>query len=45
MILWPDTFNNHFHPQTAQAAVEVLETAGFQVVVPSRVAVLRTAAL
>ena len=34
VILWPDTFNNHFHPQTAQAAVEVLEAAGFQVTVP-----------
>ncbi len=34
MILWPDTFNNHFHPQTAQAAIEVLEAAGFQVTVP-----------
>ena len=27
-ILWPDTFNNHFHPEVAQAAVEVLEDAG-----------------
>jgi Fe-S oxidoreductase len=35
VILWPDTFNNHFHPQTAKAAVEVLEQAGFQVVVPN----------
>ncbi len=35
-ILWPDTFNNHFHPEVAQAAVEVLETAGFQVWVPER---------
>jgi len=34
VILWPDTFNNHFHPQTAEAAVEVLEHAGFQVIVP-----------
>ena len=34
VILWPDTFNNHFHPQTAMAAVEVLEAAGFQVEVP-----------
>jgi FAD/FMN-containing dehydrogenase/Fe-S oxidoreductase len=34
VILWPDTFNNHFHPQTAIAAVEVLEAAGFRVVVP-----------
>ena len=36
VILWPDTFNNHFHPQTAKAAVEVLEDAGFQVVVPRK---------
>jgi Fe-S oxidoreductase len=34
VILWPDTFNNHFHPATAIAAVEVLESAGFSVEVP-----------
>jgi FAD/FMN-containing dehydrogenase/Fe-S oxidoreductase len=34
VILWPDTFNNHFHPEIAKAAVDVLEHAGFQVVVP-----------
>jgi FAD/FMN-containing dehydrogenase/Fe-S oxidoreductase len=34
VLLWPDTFNNYFQPQTAQAAVEVLEAAGFRVVVP-----------
>ncbi len=34
VILWPDTFNNHFHPHVARAAVEVLENAGFQVWVP-----------
>jgi FAD/FMN-containing dehydrogenase/Fe-S oxidoreductase len=34
VLLWPDTFNNHFHPKTAKAAVEVLEAAGFQVIVP-----------
>jgi FAD/FMN-containing dehydrogenase/Fe-S oxidoreductase len=34
VILWPDTFNNHFHPETAKAAVNVLEAAGFQVRVP-----------
>ena len=34
VILWPDTFNNHFQPKTAQAAVEVLEDAGFRVEVP-----------
>lgn len=34
VILWPDTFNNHFHPATAKAAVAVLEAAGFRVTVP-----------
>jgi FAD/FMN-containing dehydrogenase/Fe-S oxidoreductase len=34
VLLWPDTFNNYFHPETAKAAVGVLEAAGFQVIVP-----------
>jgi len=34
VILWPDTFNNYFHPEVAAAATEVLEDAGFRVVVP-----------
>jgi len=34
VMLWPDTFNNNFHPSIARAAVEVLEDAGYQVVVP-----------
>jgi Fe-S oxidoreductase len=34
VILWPDTFNNHFLPATARAAVNVLERAGFEVCVP-----------
>ena len=34
MILWADTFNNYFLPATARAAVEVLEAAGFRVLVP-----------
>jgi FAD/FMN-containing dehydrogenase/Fe-S oxidoreductase len=34
VILWPDTFNNFFHPETAIAAVEVLERAGFHVILP-----------
>jgi Fe-S oxidoreductase len=34
VLLWPDTFNNYFHPSTAKAAVEVLEAAGFKVIVP-----------
>ena len=34
VLLWPDTFNNYFRPDTAKAAVGVLEAAGFRVVVP-----------
>ena len=34
VLLWPDTFNNYFHPETAIAAVEVLEGLGFQVIIP-----------
>lgn len=34
VMLWPDTFNNHFFPDTARAAVEVLEAANYQVIVP-----------
>jgi FAD/FMN-containing dehydrogenase/Fe-S oxidoreductase len=34
VLLFSDTFNNYFRPQTARAAVEVLEHAGYQVVVP-----------
>lgn len=36
VLLWPDTFNNHFHPEVAQAAVEVLEHAGYQVIIPKQ---------
>ncbi len=36
VLLWPDTFNNHFFPHTAKAAVEVLESAGYRVQVPNR---------
>jgi len=34
VILWADTFNNYFLPSTAIAAVDVLEAAGFEVMVP-----------
>ncbi|MBO9539295.1 FAD-binding protein [bacterium] len=34
VLLWADTFNDHFHPEVGQAAVEVLEDAGFRVVLP-----------
>src|SRR5262249_14169057 len=36
VLLFPDTFNDHFHPNTARAAVEVLEAAGFSVSIPRR---------
>jgi FAD/FMN-containing dehydrogenase/Fe-S oxidoreductase len=36
VLLWPDTFNDHFHPETLQSAVEVLEAAGFTVDIPRR---------
>jgi FAD/FMN-containing dehydrogenase/Fe-S oxidoreductase len=36
VLLWPDTFNNYFHPETAQAAVEVLESLDYSVAVPAR---------
>jgi FAD/FMN-containing dehydrogenase/Fe-S oxidoreductase len=34
VILWADTFNNYFHPETIRAALEVLQSAGFNVAVP-----------
>ena len=34
VLLWADTFNNHFFPSTSIAAAEVLEAAGFEVSVP-----------
>jgi Fe-S oxidoreductase len=37
VLLWPDTFNNYFLPETARAAVEVLEAAGCQVGIPGEV--------
>ncbi|HLJ48642.1 MAG TPA: FAD-binding and (Fe-S)-binding domain-containing protein [Bryobacteraceae bacterium] len=36
VILWADTFNDHFTPKVARAAVDVLENAGFRVVVPEQ---------
>ena len=36
VLLWPDTFNNHFFPAVGQAAVEVLEAAGYQVDIPAQ---------
>ncbi len=34
VVLWADTFNDHFTPKVAKAAVEVLEAAGCHVIVP-----------
>jgi len=34
VLLWPDTFNNYFLPDTAKAAVEVLESARYRVRLP-----------
>lgn len=36
VILWPDTFNNYFAPQTLAAAVEVLAHAGCAVRIPEQ---------
>ncbi len=34
VLLWPDTFNNYYHPGVARAACTFLETAGWRVIVP-----------
>ncbi len=34
VVVWPDTFTDHFHPAIGRAAVDVLEAAGFRVKVP-----------
>jgi Fe-S oxidoreductase len=34
VVLWPDTWNNYYHPQTLSAAETVLIEAGFRVHVP-----------
>ena len=36
VVLWPDTFTNHLAPGIGMAAVEVLEAAGWRVIVPSQ---------
>ena len=36
VMLWPDTFNNYFHPETLEAAVDVLEAAGYHVTIPRK---------
>jgi FAD/FMN-containing dehydrogenase/Fe-S oxidoreductase len=36
VLLWVDTFTNYFTPEVGQAAVRVLEAAGYQVQVPDK---------
>ena len=36
VILWDDTFTRYYEPHVGMAAVKVLETAGFEVVLPMR---------
>jgi Fe-S oxidoreductase len=36
VLLWPDTFNEYFLPDTARAAALVLERAGYEVILPRR---------
>jgi FAD/FMN-containing dehydrogenase/Fe-S oxidoreductase len=35
VMLWPDTWNNYFHPQVLESAQEVLAAAGFEVQTPT----------
>lgn len=37
VILWIDTFNNYFKPETLTAAVEVLESTGYHVIIPDKI--------
>src|SRR5262249_4825045 len=34
VLLWPDTFTNFFTPEAGRAAVQVLEDAGYEVLMP-----------
>jgi Fe-S oxidoreductase len=35
VVLFPDTFSDHLHPEPIKAAAEILEAAGFRVEVPA----------
>ncbi|SFW85894.1 FAD-binding and (Fe-S)-binding domain-containing protein [Amycolatopsis australiensis] len=35
VLLWPDTFTNTFHPHIGQAAVRLMEDAGWRVTMPA----------
>ena len=36
VLLWPDTFNDNFRPETLIAATQLLERSGLEVAIPSR---------
>jgi FAD/FMN-containing dehydrogenase/Fe-S oxidoreductase len=36
VLLWPDTWNNYFHPQALTSAVKLLKAVGKQVQIPKR---------
>lgn len=36
VILWADTFNNYYRPETSRAALDVLQQAGFRVSIPRK---------
>ncbi|MCA1716033.1 MAG: 4Fe-4S dicluster domain-containing protein, partial [Actinobacteria bacterium] len=36
VVLFPDTFNNFLHPEPMKAAVEVMEAAGYRIIVPQQ---------
>ncbi len=36
VLLWPDTWNNYYHPQSLDAAERLLSQAGFEVQTPER---------
>jgi FAD/FMN-containing dehydrogenase/Fe-S oxidoreductase len=36
VLLFPDTFNNFLHPEVLKACTEVIESAGFRVIVPEK---------
>jgi Fe-S oxidoreductase len=36
VMLWVDTFTNHFSPEVGEAAVAVLEAAGYTVLIPDK---------
>lgn len=36
ILLWPDTWNNYFHPQALDAASKILSQAGYNVEIPRK---------